>query len=283
MAVVDLHLHTTASDGRLAPAELVRLVVQRGLRVVAITDHDSTEGLAEALETARSYPQLTVIPGIELSVDVPGNEIHLLGYFIDSRDQSFQEQLARFRASREERARAMVQRLAELGLPVEWERVKELAGDGAIGRPHIALAMVERSYISSPQEAFAEYIGRNGPAYVERHKLVPTQAVELLLSVGGFPVLAHPAEVQDLARVLDELQEAGLVGMEVFYASYPPERTRELLALATQRALLPCGGSDYHAMSTPGEPLPGEVGPPIEVAYQLLTRAKARERAVDTA
>jgi len=158
MAEVDLHLHTTISDGRLTPKELIELLVERGIRVAAITDHDITDGLEEAWETARAYPNLTVIPGVELSTDIPGNEIHVLGYYIDYLSPNLQNALAGFRDSRVDRAKDMVKKLANLGMPVDWEHVLRLAGEGAIGRPHIGRALVERGYVANLQEAFALYL-----------------------------------------------------------------------------------------------------------------------------
>ena len=279
MSEVDLHLHTTESDGRLTPAELIALVAQRGLKVAAVTDHDITDGIEPAWDAARAYPQLTVIPGIELSTDIPGNEIHILGYYIDYKDQDFQVMLERFRDSRVGRAREMVQRLGALGLPVEWERVKEIAGQGSIGRPHIAQAMVEKGYISLPHEAFDTYIGRNGPAYAEREKQTPEEAVQLVVRVGGIPVLAHPAQIEGLDQTLESLKAAGLQGMEVHYAEYDESTIARLAEVAQRHNLLPCGGSDYHALGTPGEHLPGELGPPMEVADRLRVLALARTRA----
>ena len=269
MAVVDLHLHTTASDGRLTPTELINLLGNRGLRVIAVTDHDSTEGLAEALEAAGAFPQLKVIPGLELSTDVPGNEIHILAYFIKYHDSQLQATLKSFREGRLERGRRMVERLRELGIQIEWQRVQEIAGEGAVGRPHIALAMVEKGYIRHPKEAFDAYIGRNGPAYVERQKLTAPEALRLITDWGGVSVLAHPADIPDLDDTLEELKPAGLAGMEVFYAQYSDERIQELADVATRHGLLPCGGSDYHALGNPGEPLPGTMGPPLKVAERL--------------
>ncbi|MBI2855652.1 MAG: PHP domain-containing protein [Chloroflexi bacterium] len=278
MAQVDLHLHTTASDGRLTPAKLVALVANRGLRVVAITDHDSTEGLAEALEAAGTFPNLTIIPGIELSSDIPGKEVHILGYFIRYSDESFQQTLRQFRVDRLERARKMVDNLSNMGLPVDWERVLELAG-GAVGRPHIAQAMVEKGYVSLPQDAFAKYIGRNGPAYAERPKLTPGDAVRMIRRVDGLAVLAHPLEVgelSDLDTIIPDLRAAGLAGMEVHYGSYTPSQVETLAAIADREGLVPCGGSDYHALGTPGEVEPGQVGPPLESADRLFAMAGTR-------
>ena len=269
MALVDLHLHTTASDGRLAPGELIELVAKRGLKAIAVTDHDSTEGLEEALGTAAEFPQLTVIPGLELSTDVPGSEIHVLAYFIQYNDEQVQQTLQKFRQGRVDRAMGMVEKLRQLGVEIEWQRVQEIAGDGAVGRPHVALAMVEKGYIRQPKEAFTQYIGRNGPAYVEREKLTPPEAVSLIVRWGGAPVLAHPSEIPDLDGTIEELKTAGLAGMEVFYAQYSEERVLELADVALRHGLLACGGSDYHAMGTPGEPLPGTLGPPLEVVERL--------------
>ncbi len=266
---VDLHLHTTESDGRLAPAELVDFVAGRGLKIVAITDHDITDGLEPAWEAAKAYPDLHIIPGIELSTDIPGNEIHILGYYFDYEDKEFQAKLRDFRDSRIGRAKEMVDRLGELGLPVDWERVKEIAGQGAIGRPHIAQAMVENGYISLPKEAFDKYIGRNGPAYAERVKQTPEEAVQLISSVGGVAAMAHPAQVENLDGILEKLRAAGLKGMEVHYAEYDQPTRGRLAETARRHGLLPCGGSDYHALGVPGEHLPGEAGPPLEVARKL--------------
>ena len=276
MAVVDLHLHTTASDGRLTPKELINLAARKGLRVVAVTDHDSTEGLGEALEAAKAFPQLTVIPGIELSTDIPGDEIHVLAYFVRHKDEELLATLRKFRQGRLERGKGMVEKLREMGLDIEWQRVQEIARDGAVGRPHVALALMEKGYVSQTNEAFEKYIGRNGPAYVEREKLTPVEAVETITSWGGVAVLAHPAQLLDLDANLEDLKAAGLVGMEVYYAQYSEERIQELASTAAKHGLLPCGGSDYHALDNPGERLPGTMGPPPEVVERLEKLAAKR-------
>ena len=279
MVEVDLHLHTTFSDGTLSPTQVVQLCAGRGLKVIAITDHDSTEGIAEALAVAEEdQTGLSVIPGIELSTDVPKGEIHLLGYFVDYQLTEFQRQLNQLRDGREVRARKIVQKLGAQGVQISWERVQELSGGGAIGRPHIAQAMVEAGYVQYPRDAFEKYLGRNGAAYVERTKLTPAAAVGMLARNGALPVLAHPTYTatrpgRDLAvglkETLPELKEAGLVGMEVFYGDYSAEDVEMLGAIADEMALIPCGGSDYHASGNPGEPEPGSVGPPMETANSL--------------
>ena len=273
MVTVDLHLHTTASDGRLSPTELVNLVAQSGIQVMALTDHDSTEGLEEAFAAAQDFDHLEVIPGIELGTDIPGSEIHMLAYFVQHTRKDLQEELSRLRSGRQDRGRLMVEKLRKSGLDIEWERVQEIAGDGSVGRPHVALAMVEKGYVKEPKDAFETYLGRNGIAYVEREKMTPTESIGLIKSWGGVPVLAHPSYVPNLDSILGDLKKAGLAGMEVFYAEYSPEKIRELADIASEYDLLPCGGSDYHAIGNTGEPLPGSMGPPVEVVEQLRSMA----------
>ncbi len=283
MVQADLHLHTTFSDGNLTPTQMVELCADRGLRYAAITDHDSTEGVAEALRAARRFPGLEIIVGVELSTDVQDAEIHLLGYFVDHEDDDFQGTLNTFRDGREGRARRMVERLGELGVPVSWERVEELSDGGAIGRPHIAQTMVEAGYVEYPKDAFDRYLGRNGPAYVERARMTPAEAVRMLVANGAVPVMAHPtfsvprmdAEgIAELKRVLAELRNEGLAGMEVYYGVYEPEVVALLKSMADEMGLIPCGGSDYHASGNPGEARPGEVGPPAS-SVEALRAAQA--------
>ena len=254
MAKADLHAHTTASDGVLTPVELVNLAMARDLTVLAVTDHDSTEGVAAALEQARGTT-LEVWPGVEISADIPGSEIHVLGYFVDYHDPTFQRILHNLRESRYLRAQRMVEKLGALGMPIEFERVLQLAGTGAVGRPHIAQALVERGYVASVREAFERYLGRTGPAYVERYKLTPAEAVRLIRTAGGLASLAHPIYIGAAAQtggtfsldaILPELLEAGLGGIEVYYPDFPPELTEYLTELCVRHNLIPTGGSDFH-------------------------------------
>ena len=280
-AQVDLHLHTLASDGRLTPTQLVQLAARQGLRTISVSDHDTTDGLAEAMEAAQKFPGLRIIPGIELSADVPGDEVHVLGYFIDPGDPGLQSELARFREGRLGRAKAMVEKLGKVGIHVEWERVQHFAGDGAVGRPHIALALVEAGYCKEPKDAFPEYLGRNGLAYVERVKLTPAEAVGMIRSAGGVAVLAHPAYMNDMEAGIANLAGAGLAGMEVHYAKYREDTIRQLARLAREYDLIPCGGSDYHGLGNSDECLPGENGPPMESVERLEAAARtSRENRV---
>jgi len=268
-AIVDLHLHTTVSDGRLTPTELIQLVARQGLKVVSVSDHDTTDGLAEAYRAIEEFPDMRLIPGLELSTDIPGDEIHMLGYFVQYEDKEFQSVLGRFREGRLERGQAMVDKLAEYGLHVDWERVKEIAGDGSVGRPHIALALVENGYFKEPKDAFAEYLGRNGLAYAQREKMTPEEGVAMLSKIGGVAVLAHPAQLADLESKVEHLKEAGLVGMEVHYAQYSTDTIARLLDISKRHDLIPCGGSDYHGLGNTGELLPGTMGPPMETVERL--------------
>ncbi|MGA2159723.1 MAG: PHP domain-containing protein [Dehalococcoidia bacterium] len=242
----DLHLHTTASDGRLTPAELVKMAVENGLEVMAVTDHDSIGGIDEALDTARSFPHIYVIPGVEINTDLATGELHVLGYFLDYKDPDLAASLEKIRESRVGRAQKMIEKLRKLGKPVEWQRIQELARGESVCRPHIAQAMLEKGYVSTEHEAFDKYIGRNGPAYVEREKIKPVDAVKIIKKARGVPVLAHPADIENLEDMIVELKAAGLVGFEVYYAQYPRHVIEKMVRLAQKYDLLTTGGTDYH-------------------------------------
>ncbi len=280
---VDLHLHTTASDGRLTPTELVQLTASSGLQTISVSDHDSTAGLAEAQLAVDNIPGMRLIPGIELSCDVPGGEVHMLGYFMDIEDPGFQEVLVGFRQGRLARGEGMVHKLAEFGMHIEWARVLEIAGDASVGRPHVAQALVEAGYFTEPGDAFREYLGRNGKAYVERSKLTPPDAVKLLNDVGGVAVFAHPwferrgnepEPEQSLIATVEELKAAGLHGMEVHYSMYDEATVDWLADVARAYDLIPCGGSDYHHSGNAREPVPGVNGPPMESVERLEEAAR---------
>jgi hypothetical protein len=239
----------------MTPEKLVAQAASLGLEVLAITDHDTTEGVAEARAAGRSRG-IKVVPGVEISAISGREELHLLGYFVGLRYPELQMILARSREARQERARKMLDRLASLGMPIEWETLVQISGGSpSVGRPHIAAALLKAGYVSSYDEAFSLWIGRGGPAYVERYKLTPEEAIQLVRRSGGLPVLSHPyifsrsGETKvslDLKRWLPRLREAGLVGIEVYYPNYTRRVSRDLLALAVQHGLLPTGGSDFH-------------------------------------
>ena len=276
MSRVDLHIHSNASDGRYSPAEIVRTAATAGLKVIALTDHDTIDGLVPAIEAAKEFPSLTLIPGVELSTDIPSGEVHVLGYFIEYSDQELKASLERMRNSRANRADKMVAKLKELGCNIELERVKEIAGNGALGRAHIAQALLEKGYIGSFKDAFTKYIGHGCPAYVGREKLTPAEAVKLVLKANGLPVLAHPFTALNPEEVIKELKTVGLVGMEVYYAGYLPTEVNSLLGLAQKYDLIPTGGTDYHGIDATSDITIGGTDVPIQSVERLMVLAGQR-------
>jgi predicted metal-dependent phosphoesterase TrpH len=276
---IDLHLHTTVSDGLLSPTELIQLAHKNGVRRLAVTDHDATDGLPEARAEGHKLG-VEVIPGIELSADVPGSEVHMLGLFLEYERPDFQEMLSRFREGRVDRARGMVRKLEALGKPISWQRVQELAGEGSVGRPHIAQALLEAGHVATIPEAFDRFIGRTAPAYVERYKLTPTEAIQLIHAADGVAALAHPRETLGTLDLVPELASAGLDGLEVYYwHDYGPGTIEELLLLADQFDLVPTGGSDFHGFPMGGDKVtnePGSVDIPPELLDLLWARRERR-------
>ncbi|MDQ3810195.1 MAG: PHP domain-containing protein [Chloroflexota bacterium] len=255
MAGADLHTHSTRSDGLLAPAELVREARRVGLDYLALTDHDSVAGIAEA-EHAASLVNITLIVGVELSVrDASGVEDHLLGLYVDPSAPSLRTYLGRLQADRQAMAERTLSLLCELGVPVSRERVAALAAGAVITRPHIARAMVEAGHVADEREAFARYLGSGGPAAPRRPSPEPAAAIAAIHNAGGVAVLAHPVFSQDreaasrlegLASRLDAMHSLGLQGLECHYPDATAELTSHLARLAVERGLIVTGGSDYH-------------------------------------
>ena len=273
MSRVDLHIHSNASDGKLSPEAIVNLAAELGLKYLALTDHDSVAGIPSALKAARAFPELTFIPGVEISTDVPEGEVHILGYFIDFTDKEFGQALERFRNSRLGRAQGMITKLGKLGIDIDWARVQELAGDGVIGRPHVARAMLEKGYIATFEEAFEKYIGHGGPAYVERDKMTPAEAVELVRRARGLPVLAHPFTLTEPEAQVKKLKITGLVGLEAYYKDASREDVKTMLRLAERYGLIATGGSDYHGIGEGNEVKLGGVDVPPQAAEKLIALA----------
>ena len=269
---IDLHLHTTASDGTLTPKQLIEQISKTSLRIIAITDHDATIGSDHAIQAASAHKQLTVIPGIELGTATDDSELHILGYFIDSTNIKLQSTLEQFRTERIQSARATVDKLAAINRPVSWQRVLELAG-GSIGRPHIARAMIEAGHVETIAEAFDRFIGEKGIARVPRPKLHPIDALEIIHSAGGIAAIAHPRTVNHLSNIVKQLVDAGLAGIEVYAEKYRGDRLDTYLDIATRYDLVTCGGTDYHGLGTNNESTPGTNGPPSDTASKLLARA----------
>jgi len=272
MMKIDLHVHTNVSDGKLAPAELMALAASRNVELLAIADHDAVAGIDPALEAGAQYPKLRLIPAIELSSHAPGNEVHVLGYFIQHNDPELIKELQVLQDSRGERARAIVAKLRGMGMNVSLERVQEIAGAGSIGRPHIAQALMEKGYVSSFREVFDKYLGQGGPAYVDRHKLTPAQAIGLILRFGGIPVLAHPTTL-NLEALLPNMLAAGLAGLEVHYKDFSRDTRQEMAELARRHNLITTGGTDYHGIEE-SEVMLGEAGVPEAVAESLFALAR---------
>ncbi len=273
-AKADFHNHSTASDGKLRPAQLVDLAAANGVRIFAMTDHDSTEGIVEAKAAAAKHSDLILVPGVELSTDIEGTEVHILGYLTDEilQNEEFQAALTKFRAGRFQRGKGMVEKLNALGKPITWERVLEIAGDASVGRPHVAQALLEAGHVTSIKEAFDLYIGRNGPAYVERDKMEPEEAVATLTRYGAPAVLAHPSYVKDVESILPGLIAAGLKGMEVYYRDYDDAMQDNLARIAKKYNIMPLGGSDYHGLNNPGEREPGHIPLPSRIAKDFLEK-----------
>lgn len=272
-AAVDLHSHTTASDGTLTPRELVRLAARHGVRVLAVTDHDSTGGVREAMDEARGLAPLEIVPGLEINCDVPGAEIHVLGYCVDWDAPWFQEFLSAQREERRQRVYRIAERLAELGVPIEADEVFAVVKEGSAGRPHVAQAMVARGHVKTVREAFDRYLSLNGPANVPRRRLTPVEAVRIVRRARGVPVLAHPG-LAKRDELIPELVEAGLLGIEAFYPEHSPAQTTAYREMCSRLGLVATGGSDFHGPRVGGARHPG-AEPVPESAWQELRRRLA--------
>jgi predicted metal-dependent phosphoesterase TrpH len=269
---IDLHTHTTASDGTLTPRQLVREAVKHGVRVLAVTDHDSTAGLADAVDEASRHPDVTIVPGLEINCDVPGGEVHVLGYCIDHEASWFQEFLREQRAERVARVHRIADRLAALGMPIDPAEVFAICREGSPGRPHVAQAMVNRGYVGSVKEAFDRYLHANGPANVPRKRLTPADAVRVIRKARGVPVIAHPGLAQR-DEMIPELVEAGLLGIETYYSEHSPAQVRAYLELCDRYGLVATGGSDFHGTQT------GRLNPPGSPNVPASAWEGVRERA----
>jgi hypothetical protein len=249
MPRIDLHTHSNRSDGTFEPAEVVRLAAERALDVVALTDHDTTDGLAEALATG-SVVGVEVVPGVEFSAEFDGNSVHVLCYWMDPQDAALQLELRRLREDRFRRGELMVGKLQDLGLSVEFQRVRAIEGDATIVRPHIAQAMVEAGVVATEKEAFERYIGDGGPAHVAKHALDPVDAVALIDGADGVCALAHPGMWGDQSSVpvdlIERMAAAGMRGLEVDHPDHTPEMRERYRTLAGRLGLIATGGSDCH-------------------------------------
>ncbi len=271
---VDLHTHSSYSDGLLSPAALVAEAAARGVRFLGLTDHDTVAGIPEAHQAGADLG-VEVIPGVELSTSLTGGEdVHLLGYFIDAANPDLLAGLAAFAAARQERTTRILARLREIGIALDEDQVYALSGHGTIGRPHIARALVAAGHATDLPDAFNRLIGRNKPAYIPRPRVDPRDAIALVKAAGGVPVLAHPFSPGGVEGVLDRLIPVGLRGMEVDYGEYTEADRATLRQMAARRGLIATGGSDFHG---PGVGSPSRVlgGPPVPLTAVENLRAAA--------
>jgi predicted metal-dependent phosphoesterase TrpH len=267
---VDLHSHTTASDGTLSPRELVRLAAKHGVSVLAVTDHDSTGGLCDAMDEARGLG-VEIVPGLEINCDVPGAEIHVLGYGVDWQAPWFEAFLAEQREERRRRIHLIVARLATLGMPLEAAEVFALVQEGSAGRPHVAQAMVDRGYVKTVREAFDRYLSATGPANVPRKRLTPVDAVRVIRRARGVPVLAHPG-LAKRDELVSELVDAGLLGIETYYPEHSPAQTTVYREMCARLGLVATGGSDFHGPRIGGARHPGAQAVPEDAWRELQSR-----------
>lgn len=263
----DLHIHTTYSDGTSTPEQVVAFAKKGGLTTIAITDHDVVAGIDPAIKKGKEVG-VGIIPGIELTTEDFDTEIHILGYFIDYHSPELLEIITKIQKSREERIIEMCGKLKDLGLDVPAEKVFEIAGHHAAGRPHVAKAMIELGYVSSFREAFGKYIDFHGPAYVSHYKLSPADAVKLVISAKGVPVFGHPA-VSNCDQVIPELMKAGLAGIEVYYSGHNSSQTKHYEKLVEKYGLLATGGSDFHGPRSGREVGLGDLSIPDELVEKL--------------
>lgn len=267
-------MHSTASDGVYSPAEVVNIALTNNVDVIALTDHDNVSGVGLAQEAAADK-KLEVISGVELSAEDEQTDRHILGYLFDVQNEPLLAMLATLRNARVNRIEQMVQKLAALGIVVSLERVHKLAGDGSVGRPHLARIMLEEEQVGSVQEAFDKYIGDGGPAYVPHYRLAPQQAIDLIHSAGGIAVLAHPGHYEDFSTIIEMLVPCQLDGIEVYYFDHTRETITRLEGLANRYNLLKTVGSDFHRREGDGSARIGSVKAPPDLKIIESMRERA--------
>ncbi|MDD4801596.1 MAG: PHP domain-containing protein [Syntrophomonas sp.] len=249
--IFDLHVHTSASDGVNTPEQVVLKAVDSGLTGLAITDHDTVDGL----ETAQRFIEsnrfnIEFIPGIELNTDSDEDDLHILGYYINYYDEHLINRLMEVQAQRRQRAEQIVNKLQAIGLDISFEQVKNMTKGDLIGRPHIARAIHQAGYALSAREAFQEYIARDMPGYVKRYKFTPGEAIELIKKAGGISVLAHPGLIKNSYKI-NEIIKLGIEGIEAYYPEHSSTQIQEFIGLAQNHNLLITGGSDFHGEGSP--------------------------------
>lgn len=273
---IDLHVHSTASDGTLTPSELVQEAVSQKISAIALTDHDSVSGIEEALEAGKKY-NVEVVPGVELSTEYKDTEIHVVGLFIDWHNESLLRQLHAFRDNRDNRNLKMIDRLREEGFSITAEAIYERSPDAVIARPHIARYLVDTNQVKDMQTVFDKYIGDGCKCYVDRMKITPMQAVELIHEAGGTAILAHPClykmKRKEIEVMVQEMIAAGLDGIEAVYSCNQGSDEKDYKEMAARYGLLVSGGSDFHGSNKPYIKLGTGKGN-LSVPYELLEQIK---------
>jgi len=282
MGEIDLHVHTTASDGTMTPTEVVHLAREKSLKAIAITDHDTIDGIDEAQETGK-HLSVEIVPGIEISANFTNGSLHLLGYFIETGEGVLTTKLARLKQARSERNPRIVEKLNRLGVEITYQDVVEASGGGQVGRPHFAQLLVDRGYVRSINEAFDRYLTRGAPAYVDKYRFEVGEAIDLVLEAGGVPVLAHPRTLnlsrEDLKRFVTTLAHRGLMGIEVYYPEHSAGQRRRFRGLAEKLGLVQTGGSDFHGPPVKATEL-GFIGEGISLPYSMVSHLRnARQHA----
>ena len=267
--LIDLHMHSTYSDGRLAPGELIDLAAERGLAAVALADHDCLDGVPE-YRAAATRAGIESITAVELSCIHRGRDLHILGYGVDVENETLQEMLTRFRDTRENRGLMIVEKLAGMGVHLDAKKILEKAGDGALGRPHIAEALVEGGYAKDFNEVFGRYIGEDCPAYVEKYKMSPADAIRYIRGASGLAFVAHPGFYLDDMDGFNALLDEQFDGIEVYHYQHLPETAQRLVRIARERGLLMSGGSDFHGFEGRDN-----LGDP-QVPYEFFASIRAR-------
>lgn len=281
---IDLHLHSFYSDGILSPGELVRMAVANGLEGIALTDHDTVEGIEEFLDHARH--DITLIPGFEVSALHRGISVHILGYGVDHRNNELLSGLRKLQEGREKRNREIIGKLRDMGHDIRIEELEAVSTHGQTGRPHIARLLKEKGIVRTPNDAFTLFFGKKGPAWVKRFAYSAAESIGMIHQAGGIAVLAHPGKIDchpgNISLFIAELTERGLDGIEVYHPSHPPAVEKKLRQIAEKYQLVLSGGSDYHGNHKNFSSMAGGTGgfcPPSSLLQALLGRMKTRLQA----
>lgn len=274
---IDLHIHTTESDGTLTPSQVVRYAKEKGLKAIAITDHDTIHGNEEAIKEGVNEG-VEVIPGVEISVDYSPGTMHMLGYFITTEDPILNEKLTLLQDSRADRNPRIIEKLNKLGLSLTYDEVVQVSGGGQVGRPHMAQVLMKKGYTKSIKEAFDKYLGKGAPAYLDKFRLSAVEAITMITDAGGIPVLAHPFTLyckssDELDALVEKLVNQGLQGLEVYYSEHDERKTSSYKLLAKRYNLAITGGSDFHGKNMKGIDL-GTGRGKLKIPYTALENLK---------